>query len=190
IILFLKGCPNPSCPICAATTIFALAQVAIALARRQPPCQGVATPAASAAAPTGIRVGRGRQPLLGALQSVPFAGTVLQAGVPAGVALQVGVPAGRPQQVVLASVAPAGCCPHKRCRPPLRAGPGRTRSPPCRGPWPRPCRGWPPLLLAAFTAKTQQERVERFYVIQSHHTQFKTNLSHENIGSDTTVGKP
>ncbi|RRT35728.1 hypothetical protein B296_00053498 [Ensete ventricosum] len=51
-------------------------------------------------------------------------------------------------------------------------------------------RGWPPLVLTTFTAKMQQERVERFYAIQSHHTQFKTNLSHENIGSDTTVRKP
>ncbi|RWV86505.1 hypothetical protein GW17_00051596 [Ensete ventricosum] len=50
-------------------------------------------------------------------------------------------------------------------------------------------RGRPPL-LAAFAVKTQEERVERFYMIQSHHTQFKTNLSHENLGSDTTVGKP
>ncbi|RWW17489.1 hypothetical protein GW17_00018581 [Ensete ventricosum] len=47
-----------------------------------------------------------------------------------------------------------------------------------------------PLLLCAFAAKTQQERVERFYMIQSHHTQFKTNLSHENLGSDTTIRKP
>ncbi|RWW39434.1 hypothetical protein BHE74_00055242, partial [Ensete ventricosum] len=58
----------------------------------------------------------------------------------------------------------------------------------------RPCigvgRGWPPILLAAFAMKTQQEHVERFYAIQSHHTQFKTNLSHENLGSNTTVGKP
>ncbi|RWW43871.1 hypothetical protein BHE74_00050421 [Ensete ventricosum] len=51
-------------------------------------------------------------------------------------------------------------------------------------------RGWPPLLLTAFAAKMQQERVELFYMIQSHRTQFKTNLSHENLGSDTTVGKP
>ncbi|RWV80465.1 hypothetical protein GW17_00058266, partial [Ensete ventricosum] len=33
----------------------------------------------------------------------------------------------------------------------------------------RPCmgagRGWSPLLLTAFAAKTQQERVERFYAI-------------------------
>ncbi|RRT46530.1 hypothetical protein B296_00021237 [Ensete ventricosum] len=50
--------------------------------------------------------------------------------------------------------------------------------------------GWPPLLLAAFATKTQQEHIQRFYVIQSHHTQFKTNLSHENFGSDTTIGKP
>ncbi|RRT35899.1 hypothetical protein B296_00013539 [Ensete ventricosum] len=53
-----------------------------------------------------------------------------------------------------------------------------------------PAWGWLPLLLVAFATKTQQERVERFYVIQSHHTQFRTNLSHENIGSDTTVRKP
>ncbi|RZS22341.1 hypothetical protein BHM03_00055109, partial [Ensete ventricosum] len=46
------------------------------------------------------------------------------------------------------------------------------------------------LFLVAFAAKTQQERVEQFYVIQSHHTLFKTNLSHENLGSDTIVGKP
>ncbi|RWW37953.1 hypothetical protein BHE74_00056865 [Ensete ventricosum] len=55
----------------------------------------------------------------------------------------------------------------------------------------RPGRGWPPiLLLAAFAAKTQQERVERFYAFKSHHTQFKTNLSYENLGSDATIGKP
>ncbi|RWW81724.1 hypothetical protein BHE74_00009857 [Ensete ventricosum] len=56
-----------------------------------------------------------------------------------------------------------------------------------------PCRwhgyGWPPV-LAAFTTKMQQERVERFYAIQFHHMQFKTNLSHRNLGSDTIVGKP
>ncbi|RRT60123.1 hypothetical protein B296_00035592 [Ensete ventricosum] len=51
-------------------------------------------------------------------------------------------------------------------------------------------RGWPPLLLAAFAAKTQQKHVERFYAIQSHHTQFKINLSYENFSSDTAVGKP
>ncbi|RRT34191.1 hypothetical protein B296_00032153 [Ensete ventricosum] len=58
----------------------------------------------------------------------------------------------------------------------------------------RPCmgagRGWLPLLLAVFATKMQQEHVERFYAIQSHHMQFKINISHENIGSDTTVGKP
>ncbi|RWV95495.1 hypothetical protein GW17_00041880, partial [Ensete ventricosum] len=31
-------------------------------------------------------------------------------------------------------------------------------------------RGWPPLLLAAFAGKIQQEHVERFYAIQSHDT--------------------
>ncbi|RWW06288.1 hypothetical protein GW17_00030395 [Ensete ventricosum] len=47
-----------------------------------------------------------------------------------------------------------------------------------------------PLAWVSFAAKMQQECVERSYVIQSHHTQFKTNLSHENLGSNTTVGKP
>ncbi|RRT62885.1 hypothetical protein B296_00012699, partial [Ensete ventricosum] len=83
---------------------------------------------------------------------------------------------------------------------------GSIQSPPCRGPWPqsvapvaglavggRPCKGpghGRPPLLAEFTTKTQQERIERFYGIQSYHMQFKTNLSHENLGSVTTVGKP
>ncbi|RZR76824.1 hypothetical protein BHM03_00001707 [Ensete ventricosum] len=40
------------------------------------------------------------------------------------------------------STAPAGCCPREQRQPPLQAGPGCSRSPPCRGPWPRPGRGW------------------------------------------------
>ncbi|RRT49879.1 hypothetical protein B296_00035804 [Ensete ventricosum] len=36
----------------------------------------------------------------------------------------------------------------------------------------------------------QQECAERFYTIRSHHTQIRTNLSHENLGFDTTTGKP
>ncbi|RRT34885.1 hypothetical protein B296_00033275 [Ensete ventricosum] len=71
---------------------------------------------------------------------------------------------------------------------------------PCKGLWPWPTTpiggltmgSWPwphtPFLIA-FAVKIQQERVERFHAIQSHHTQFKTNLLHENLGSDTTVGK-
>ncbi|RZR96979.1 hypothetical protein BHM03_00026087, partial [Ensete ventricosum] len=51
-------------------------------------------------------------------------------------------------------------------RPPLIGGQAVVGRP-CR----RLGRGWPPiLLLVAFGAKMQQERVERFYVIQSHHT--------------------
>ncbi|RWW15301.1 hypothetical protein GW17_00020869 [Ensete ventricosum] len=85
-------------------------------------------------------------------------------------------------------------------------GPGGSQSLFCRGALAvvghplqvvgRPCKGAGhgharlPLTRASFAAKTQQERVERFYAIQSHHTQFKTNLLHENLGSDTTVGKP
>ncbi|RZR93539.1 hypothetical protein BHM03_00022048 [Ensete ventricosum] len=43
-----------------------------ALARRQPPCQGAATPAADTVAPTSDRAGRGWQPLAGALQATPL----------------------------------------------------------------------------------------------------------------------
>ncbi|RWV95313.1 hypothetical protein GW17_00042068 [Ensete ventricosum] len=74
-------------------------------------------------------------------------------------------------------------------------GPSRSRprplqvvSRPYRGAGRGPAR-LPPL-LAAFAAKMQQECIEQFYAIHSHHTQFKTNLSHENLGSDTTIGKP
>ncbi|RWV84305.1 hypothetical protein GW17_00053991, partial [Ensete ventricosum] len=80
--------------------------------------------------------------------------------------------------------APCGLLP-PRATAPLQGGLGCCRPPPCR--WP----GHALLsLLVAFAVKTQQERVERFYVIQYHHMQFKINLSHENLGSDTIVGKP
>ncbi|RWV78833.1 hypothetical protein GW17_00060128, partial [Ensete ventricosum] len=78
-------------------------------------------------------------------------------------------------------------------------GPGRSRPPLCRGALAatdRPCKGAGcgharlPLVRASFVAKIQQECVERFYAIQSHHTPSKTNLLHENLGSITTIGKP
>ncbi|RWV77146.1 hypothetical protein GW17_00062071 [Ensete ventricosum] len=59
---------------------------------------------------------------------------------------------------------------------PLTGGLGRNRLPLAAGlaVGGQPCmgvgRGWPPLLLAAFAAKTQQEHIKRFYAIQSHHT--------------------
>ncbi|RZS23492.1 hypothetical protein BHM03_00056437 [Ensete ventricosum] len=83
IVLFSKGCPNPTCPICAAAAV-APVQATAAHARRQPPCQGAANPTAGATAPTNDRVGRGQQPLAGALQPALFAGATLQAGVPTG----------------------------------------------------------------------------------------------------------
>ncbi|RZS02602.1 hypothetical protein BHM03_00032666 [Ensete ventricosum] len=65
-----------------------------------------------------------------------------------------------PQRAAPASL--AGCCPCEWRRPPLRAGPGRSWLPPCRGPWPRPSHGWPalhagwpPLHFAAFAAKME-----------------------------------
>ncbi|RWW53854.1 hypothetical protein BHE74_00039607 [Ensete ventricosum] len=126
IILFSKGCPNPSFPLYAAT---APTQAATALARWQSPCQGAATPVASAAALAGGRVGRGRQPLAGALQPAPFAGTALQAAMPAGGA---SAPTGgyRPLRAPLAS---------------LLGWPWPQPTPPYRGPWPRPGRGLPVL---------------------------------------------
>ncbi|RRT33044.1 hypothetical protein B296_00043810 [Ensete ventricosum] len=90
----------------------------------------------------------------------------------------------------LQAVAPVGGRPLQGAWPqptaPLQGGLGCSRPPPCR--W----LGYAllSLLLVAFAAKPQQERVEQFYTIQSHHMKFKTNLSHENLGSDTTVGKP
>ncbi|RRT38716.1 hypothetical protein B296_00040520, partial [Ensete ventricosum] len=58
IVLFSKGCPNLSFPLCAAAA--APAQEATALARWQPPRQGAATPADGTTAPVGGRAGRGR----------------------------------------------------------------------------------------------------------------------------------
>ncbi|RZS22617.1 hypothetical protein BHM03_00055419, partial [Ensete ventricosum] len=143
--------------------VAAPAQAPTALCGRQLPCQGAATPATGVVAPVGGKAGRGRQPLAGwSLAAAPLA-SVSRAAAPCGLAIPV-VPAG---------AAPAGRGLAMGGRPCMGAG-----------------RGWLPLLLAAFAAKTQQEHVERFYAIQSHHTQFKTNLSHENIGFDTAVGKP
>ncbi|RZR96111.1 hypothetical protein BHM03_00025075 [Ensete ventricosum] len=48
---------------------------------------------------------------------------------------------------------------------------------------------WSPL-LDAFAIKMQQEHVEQFYMIQSYDMQFKTIFCINNLGSDTTVGKP
>ncbi|RWV97461.1 hypothetical protein GW17_00039746 [Ensete ventricosum] len=73
IILFSKGCHNPSFPLCAATA--APTQAVVALVRWQPPCQG-----AGAAAPTADRAGRGRHPLVGARQLAPFASAAAPAG--------------------------------------------------------------------------------------------------------------
>ncbi|RWW65204.1 hypothetical protein BHE74_00027500, partial [Ensete ventricosum] len=76
IILFSKGCPNPSCVVVVAV---APAQAVTSLAHWQPPCQGVATPAAGAIA----------------LQPAPFASAMLQATA---------APAGWPQALPLAGV--------------------------------------------------------------------------------------
>ncbi|RZS22876.1 hypothetical protein BHM03_00055720 [Ensete ventricosum] len=68
-----------------------------------------------------------------------------------------------------AGTTPVGCCPCKRLHPlraPLASLVGwpwpQLITPPCRGPWPGCGLS---LLLAVFTAKMHQERVERFYAI-------------------------
>ncbi|RWV82408.1 hypothetical protein GW17_00056094, partial [Ensete ventricosum] len=146
----------------------------------------------------GGRAGRERQPLATALQSAPIVGVVLQSAVhvdgyrPCGLAAT-GRARGRlfcrraPPLTGVASLTFGLALLATIC--PLTGGLGHglaMGAQPCMGAG----RGWPPLHLAAFAANMQQEHIERFYAIQSHHTQFKTNLSHENLGSDTTVRKP
>ncbi|RWW18742.1 hypothetical protein GW17_00017252 [Ensete ventricosum] len=140
IILFSKGCPNPSFPLCVVAA--APAQATVALTRRQPPCQGVATPTAGVATPSSGRAGRDGSPLRTPYSRPPLLAQRCKRVCPR------------------AAVAAAGCCPRERRRPPMRAGPGRCRSPPSRGPWSLPGRRWParhgpwlPLLLATFTVK-------------------------------------
>ncbi|RWV91693.1 hypothetical protein GW17_00045997 [Ensete ventricosum] len=87
-------------------------------------------------------------------------------------------------------------------------GVGRGQPLPCRGPWLQPAApaGWSRLaaplqgaLPAAGCLLSQPrptppprgsccEHVERFYIIQSHHTQFKTNLLHENLALIPLLG--
>ncbi|RWW00676.1 hypothetical protein BHE74_00013092 [Ensete ventricosum] len=137
-----------------------------------------------------------RQPLESTLQLTPFVGAALQAAAALAGWRQSIVPAGgasaqshRPL-LPLAGTAglPFGLALAAANRP-LAGGLGRSLAVGGR-PSMGACRGWPPLLLASFAMKIQQKHVERFYAIQSHHTQFKTNLSHENLGSDTIVRKP
>ncbi|RZS29304.1 hypothetical protein BHM03_00063016, partial [Ensete ventricosum] len=94
-------------------------------------------------------------------------------------------PAGWPQPVVpvgghpLRVIAPAGGRPLQVADSPLAGEPWTQPTTPCIQPRP----ALPPHCSYC-------ERVEQFYTIQSHHTQFKTNLSYENLGFNTTVGKP
>ncbi|RWW59928.1 hypothetical protein BHE74_00033106 [Ensete ventricosum] len=129
------------------------------------PCQGAFTPAAYGSPAAGPLCGRHTESGCARGQLLPLRDVAPASGV------------GLPDGLVLAA---AGS--------PLVGGLSRGLA--MGG---RPCMGagrdWPPLLVA-FAAKIQQECIERFYAIQSHHTQFKTNLSYENLGSDTTVGKP
>ncbi|RWV95868.1 hypothetical protein GW17_00041463 [Ensete ventricosum] len=120
------------------------------------------------------------------MQPTPFASATLQAVVPCGL-LRKRRPCGLLWPLTSAAGLPFGLALVAASRP-LIGGLGRGLAVGGR-PYSGAGRGWPPL-LAAFAAKIQQECIERFYAIQSHHTQFKINLLHENLGSNTTFGKP
>ncbi|RWW24722.1 hypothetical protein GW17_00010967 [Ensete ventricosum] len=88
----------------------------------------------------------------------PYSQPALRARLcPQAPPLQAATPATMPASL-------AGCYPCERRWPPLRAGPDHglvVGGRPCKG----AARGWPPILLAAFGAKMQQECVEQFYAI-------------------------
>ncbi|RWW71190.1 hypothetical protein BHE74_00021081, partial [Ensete ventricosum] len=135
-----------------------------------------------------------------ALQPAPFAGAALQASVPAGGCCPFGLAvADRARRRCPCRLLPRqAALPLRVAAAPSGAGLpyGLALAAADRGmavggmPFMGAGHGWQPLLLTAFAVKMQQECVERFYAIKSHHTWFKTNPSHENHGSDTTVGKP
>ncbi|RWV98928.1 hypothetical protein GW17_00038196, partial [Ensete ventricosum] len=108
-----------------------------------PPCQGVATPAAGAVAPTGDR------PLW-----VPYSRPPLRAPRYKRLCPQTTTaPCGRLPPLAGAAGLPFGLALAVASRPLARGGLSCGLA----------VGGWPPI-LAAFAAKTQQERIERFYI--------------------------
>ncbi|RRT63612.1 hypothetical protein B296_00028290, partial [Ensete ventricosum] len=120
---FYQKDPYPACLIYVIIAVAAApAQTATALARRQPPLQSALSPLLA----TGLAVGD--SPLW-----VPCSRPPLQASRCKRVCPQAATaPSSLPQLTVPAGTAPEGCCPCER-----------RQSPPCRGPWARPGRGWP-----------------------------------------------
>ncbi|RZS15765.1 hypothetical protein BHM03_00047641, partial [Ensete ventricosum] len=172
-------CPNPSFPFCVTAT--APTQATTALARWQLPCKGAATPTAGAVAPAGGRAGCGR-PAAG-----PLFGHCAASGCAHGRLSPLRDGRSRPCPWAATAPAggafaykchPAGCCPYGRL-PPLAGAAGLPfalalviTAAPLQGALAvggRPCmgagRGSSPLLLATFTAKMQQEHIERFFTI-------------------------
>ncbi|RWV94427.1 hypothetical protein GW17_00043034, partial [Ensete ventricosum] len=147
-------------PHYATTVVAAPTQAAAVLARRQPLCQGVATPAAgtsTGAAPASAAVAGGRPCKRQPLRAVPLLVGCLPgrrtrnqpplAGWPRATVCRplVAAPTAWPRAVA----APCG-------RRPLTGWPWPQPPPLCRG----PCRSWPPLSRASFAVKMQQEYVE------------------------------
>ncbi|RWV96867.1 hypothetical protein GW17_00040388 [Ensete ventricosum] len=140
IILFSKGCPNPSFPLCAAA---APTQATTALARWQPLLPLLASRLAASGSP--LRAPCSRPPLR------------------ASRCKRLCPRAGHSRSYPRAIAAPMGSASARRRRP-FRASPGCSQPPTCRGlgrglaVGGQPCmgadHGWPPLLTAAFAAKT------------------------------------
>ncbi|RZS21633.1 hypothetical protein BHM03_00054300, partial [Ensete ventricosum] len=120
----------------------------------------------------------------------PFQGATTPA---AGAAAPAGGRVGRSRSCPRVAAPCRGAC---RNRPPLagnQAMVGRTyRGPGCGQP-PLHANSMhvatpPPQAAPTFAANRCNKCVEQFYVIQSRHTQFKTNFSHKNLGSNITLG--
>ncbi|RZS03999.1 hypothetical protein BHM03_00034261, partial [Ensete ventricosum] len=163
---------------------------AVALSHRQSPCHGAATPVPALPPLLAVGLVVGSSPLRASCSRDPLASAVLQAAVPAAGA---STHKHHPCELLPLRVG-ATPCGHRW--PPLRAGLGCSRSPSYRETWSWPGRvrpalhgGWP-WLVAPPCCLHYDNTTRTHYAIQSRHTQFKINLSYENLSSDSTVGKP
>ncbi|RWW40563.1 hypothetical protein BHE74_00054018, partial [Ensete ventricosum] len=174
-------------PHCAATTP---AQATTTLARRHPPCLGAGAVAfATGVVPAGS-TSMGAAPASTPVSSRSYKRQLLPAsGLPTGVVLAGVAPTGWPRAIA-------------RLRQPLLSTshglaadwpwstafvgcPGRSRLP-LKGAWP-----WPPVPFPRYVCCKNIARMRRTIIrdsISLH--EFKTNLLHENLSSDITIGKP
>ncbi|RWW35636.1 hypothetical protein BHE74_00059408, partial [Ensete ventricosum] len=172
---------HPHC----ATAVAAPTQVATALCDRQPPCQGAATPAAGTASPTSdravrdsnpLRVARWRLPLwAGRTRPCPWVAAPCRLLPPRAAAPCRGPCHSRSPLASSQAMADHPCRGLSRGQPPLYADNMHVAAP-------------PPQAAPTFVANRCNKHVEQFYAIHSHHTQFKTNFSHENLALIPLLG--